>query len=623
MKKIEKQPEKLSSQSMSITEDQKRKLKRLFPEIFNEKKIDWEKLKRTLGEELDTGQERYNMTWPGKRECFQIIQEPSFGTLKPCKEESLDWDTTQNLFIEGDNLEVLKLLQRSYYGKVKMIYIDPPYNTGKDFIYPDRYSENLETYLEYTGQKDASGKKFSTNQETDGRFHSKWINMMYPRLFLARNLLRDDGVIFISIDDNEVTNLRKICDDIFGEENFLTQFIWKKRTGSNDAQNNASADHDYVICYKKYDLILNGIVKDFSNYSNPDNDPRGEWTKGDLTCNKTASERPNLYYPITDPKTGITYPCNSNRVWVYEKNRMLKLIEEGKVIFSKNKGTPTYKRHRSEVRSNKKPYSSIIETDMNFVATKKLRELLSGQYFDHPKGTDLIKQLIAQGSNKNDIILDFFAGSATTAHAVYEKNLEDSGNRKYICVQLPEPTQEKTEAYKAGYKNIAEIGKERIRRAVKKIREENKQRSLLDLGKNLDLGFKVFKLDQSNFRVWDGEIPKEKEKSKQIEMHMDDFIHSGSSDEDLLYEILIKTGFELTTKIEILKIENKKVYSVEDHALLICLEKEITKELILAMARLQPARVVCLDSGFNDNDWLKTNAVETMRSHNVRDFKTI
>ena len=634
MKKTEKQPKKLNLQSMSITEDQKRKLKQLFPEVFNEKKIDWEKLKVTLGEEPDTGQERYNMTWPGKRECFQIIQEPSFGTLKPCKEESLDWDTTQNLFIEGDNLEVLKLLQRSYYGKVKMIYIDPPYNTGKDFIYPDKYSENLETYLQYTGQKDTSGKKFSTNQETDGRFHSKWINMMYPRLFLARNLLRDDGVIFISIDDNEVTNLRKICDDIFGEENFVSNIIWQNRISpANDAKW-FSSDHEYLLIYcKSKDLWHPKRTKRTEEhnkyYKNPDNDPRGPWNSAAYTCNKSKTERPNLYYPIINPNTLKKVWPEDSAVWAYSKFQHEANIKNNLLYWGKDGKSKSPR--RKQFLSEAKPVVprsvwSYSEAGSTQKATIEIRELFDGiSVFTYPKPKDLLKKIIyhATVDNEEDIILDFFTGSGTTAHAVYEKNMEDGGDRKYICVQLPEPTQEKTEAYKAGYKNIAEIGKERIKRAVKKIQEENKQKSLLNQGKNMDLGFKVFKLNQSNFRVWEGEIPEEKEKSKQIEMHMDDFIHSGSSDEDLLYEILIKTGFELTTKIKILKIENKIIYSVEDHTLLICLEKEITKELILAMARLQPARVVCLDSGFNNNDWLKTNAVETMRSHNVKDFKTI
>ena len=615
MKKTEEQPGKLPLRSMSLTEDRKRRLKQLFPEVFNEKKIDWEKLKTTLGGELDTDRERYNMTWPGKRECFHIIQEPSFGTLKPRKGESLDWDTTQNLFIEGDNLEVLKLLQHSYYGKIKMIYIDPPYNTGKDFIYPDRYSENVDTYLEYTGQKDALGKKFSTNQETDGRFHSKWINMMYPRLFLARNLLRDDGVIFISIDDNEVTNLRKICDEIFGEENFLIQCAWRKT--DNQANIGLIARvKEYIIVYGKdikqaslYKMALTERAKKEYRYS----DNKGRFRR-DILLHKT---RGRYIYDLKMPSGKIL-----SGPWMKKQSDFQKMLGEGQIYYTKGGQEQPYGKIYLHESDGQIPNDFLTkEYGTNQQGSLEVESLFNARYFDFPKPSSLIKHFVTISTKNDNIILDFFAGSATTAHAVYEKNMEDGGNRKYICIQLPEPTQKNTEAYKAGYKNIAEIGKERIGRAVKKIKEENRHQSFLEQDKNPDLGFRVFKLDQSNFRIWDGDISKEK--LKQIEMHLEGFVDNRSSEEDLLYEILIKTGFQLTTEVEILKIENKTVYSVENKALLICLEKELTKELILEMARLRPARVVCLDSGFEKNDWLKTNAVDTMRSHEVRDFKTI
>ncbi|WP_273719619.1 MULTISPECIES: site-specific DNA-methyltransferase, partial [Bartonella] len=328
------------------------------------------------------------------------------------------------------------------------------------FIYEDNFKDPLARYKEVTSQTTKS------NPETMGRFHTAWLNMIYPRLRLAQTLLRDDGVIFISIDDHEVHNLRKVCDEVFGEENFVAQLVWKKRTGTNDAHNNVSTDHDYILCYSRGLTAFSGVKKTFENYSNSDQDPRGPWTQGDLTCNKTASERPNLFYPITDPQTGQVYECNPNRVWAYEKERMARIINEGKVIFPKSgRGTPTYKRHQAEVKSQTKPFSSMLETDMNFVATKQLRQLLGGQFFDHPKGVNLIKHLIEQTTSNNDLILDFFSGSATTAHAVMALNAEDGGNRKFIMVQLPELCDEKSEAYKAGYKTICDIGSERIRRA--------------------------------------------------------------------------------------------------------------------------------------------------------------
>jgi len=328
-----------------------------------------------------------------------------------------------------------------------MIYIDPPYNTGKDFIYRDNYQDNLKNYLSMTKQIDKDGNPLTTNSEKSGRKHSNWLNMIYPRLKLARNLLKDDGVIFISIDDNEVHNLRKICDEIFGEENFVAQFIWKRRSGANDAKNFVSIDHEYVLCFSnKNDFSFKGIEKDFSNYKNPDNDPRGDWTIDNLTCNKTASERPNLFYNIINPETNIVYKCNPNRVWVYEKSKMEQLIKEKKIIFPKiSNGTPMYKRHKSELKSSFKPISSLLGNFLNANSTKQLRNIIGGQYFDYPKSSNLIKILLDQSTLNNDIILDFFSGSATTAHAVMELNAEDGGNRQFIMVQLPEPTNPKSE----------------------------------------------------------------------------------------------------------------------------------------------------------------------------------
>lgn len=651
MKNTKQKLEKLNLQSMSITEEQKRKLRQLFPEVFNEKKIDWEKLKATLGEELDSGHERYNMNWPGKRDCFRIIQEPSFGALKPCKKESLDWDKTQNLFIEGDNLEVLKLLQRSYYNKVKMIYIDPPYNTGKDFIYPDNYSETLDTYLQYTDQKNTEGKKFSTNQETDGRFHSKWINMMYPRLFLARNLLREDGVIFISIDDNEITNLKKICDEIFGEENFVGTFIINSTPNGRD-YGHIAKNHEFCLFYSKnYEENNTNLLPDIEKQFKY-KDELGKFNIHPLYNSNEAfhkNNRPNLYYPfyiyLNQPveelgenfyKIGLAekksskkiYPPLSQKgkvqfVWRWSKEKSLKNLN--KEIIGYITSDNVY-RIVQKMRTNEKLIRSII-SGKEFTSRKgtaEVEQLFNKKLFYFPKPISLINKFLSSGMDKDSIILDFFAGSATTAHAVYEKNLEDGGNRKYICVQLPEPTQENTEAYKAGYKNIADIGKERIRRAVKKIKEDNKQQSLLDQNKdNLDLGFKVFKLDKSNFKIWKEEVSKDKQAETQVEMHLEDSINPNSSEEDLLYEILIKTGYELTTPVKSLKLSDKKVYSVENNALLICLDRKITKNLIIEMAKLKPARIVCLDIGFDNNDHLKTDAMETFKSYGVIDFKTI
>ena len=618
---------KVDLRSMNIVEEQKRKLKKLFPEVFNEKHINWDKLKATLGEMLDTEREFYHTHWPGKNNCRRIIREPSLGTLKPCKKDSVDWDNTQNLFIEGDNLEVLKLLQKSYYGKVKMIYIDPPYNTGKDFIYPDKYSENLETYLQYTGQKSKEGKVFSTNMDTDGRFHSKWLNMMFPRLDLARHLLREDGVIFISIDDNEVANLRKICDEIFGEENFINCFMWNStKSVTNTAI--VSVSHTYNVVYAKdIDFFINNrnafrLPEEGKGFSNPDNDPRGPWKADPF---QVGGWRPNQQYKIKNPSTGKIYKPNTGCSWKNDYDTFKKLLRDNRIVFGlSGEAGPQRKRFLSEATDRgkvSKTWWDDLETTTNGTAT--IKKLFNNHsIFSNPKPTDLIKRMIQLGDHtKNSIILDFFAGSGTTAHAVYEKNMEDRGNRKYILVQLPEPTQEKSESYKAGFKNIADIGKERIRRAIKKIKEENQQQSF-DNKDKIDLGFKVFKLQKSHFKIWEQKTNIEQDASKQVKMHLDSFIHPQASDEDLLYEILLKTGYPLTIPIQILKL-NQTVYSIDNNAMLICLEKTITKELIKEMARLRPARVVFLDIAFENKDHLKTNAKETFASHGVLAFETI
>jgi len=630
MKDTQEKSKKLSLKSMSITADQKKKLKQIFPEVFNEDKIDWERLKTTLGEELDKGSERYHINWPGKRDCFRFIQEPSFATLKPCKEESLDFDKTQNLFIEGDNLEVLKLLQKAYYNKVKMIYIDPPYNTGKDFIYPDKYSETLETYLQYTGQKSAKGKSFSTNQETDGRFHSKWINMLYPRLFLARNLLKEDGVIFISIDDHEVTNLRKICDEIFGEENFITCCIWNStKSVTNTAI--VSVSHTYKLVYaKEIDFFKNNrftfrLPEDKKGFSNPDNDPRGPWKADPF---QVGGWRPNQQYEIKNPKTGKIYKPNVGCSWKNDYNNFKNLIEDNRIIFGVSGETgPQRKRFLFEaVKRGKVSKTLWDDIGTTTTGTFEIKELFNKcNIFSNPKPVNLLKKIIQLGDHtKEGIILDFFAGSGTTAHAVMNLNKEDGGNRKYICVQLPEPVPENTEAYKVGYKTIADIGKERIRRAVKKIKEETTQQNLLEENKNnLDLGFRVFKLDKSNFKIWEEQDLKNKQATEQTELQLEAFINPKSSEEDLLYEILIKAGYKLTTPVKSLKIADKKVYSVENKAFLICLENSFTKDLIIEMAKLRPVRIVCLDLAFENKDQLKTNAVQLFRSFGVIDFETV
>ena len=640
--------DKLDLQSKNITEEQKAKFRELFPEVFTEDKIDFKKLRLTLGDDVDHGEERFGMTWPGKRDCFKIIQEPSIATLKPCKEESVNWDETKNLFIEGDNLEVLKQLQKSYYGKIKMIYIDPPYNTGNQFIYPDDYSESIETYLAYTGQIDDEGRKFSTNTEADGRFHSKWLNMMYPRLFLARNLLRNDGVVFISINENEHENLIKLCNEIFGEDNFIADISvvsnWK---GRSDDKYVATA-HEYLLFYKKSDFVTFGLplpeeyLEKYQERDSEGNPMRllGLRKRG---AGARREDRPNMFYPFyvnpsdktvslekTETHSIKVIPKLSDGTdgrWRWGKDSAQSRLEEiaARTVSSSNRWD-IFQIDRAFVNGalrRIKPKSVWTEKSFsNEAGGLTFKKIMGVKAFENPKPVELIKCCLQQATQKDDLVLDFFAGSCTTAHAVVELNKEDNGNRNFIMVQLPEICNEKTEAHKAGYNTIADIGKERIQRVIKKVREEFDNEDPISLQKSdIDLGCKVFKLDKSNFKIWDGDF-EDKPIQEQLELAID-HIDPNSSEEDILYEILLKSGFELTTPIEELTLEGKNVYSVAEGALLICLEKKLTNEVMRAIAEREPHRVVCLDTGFKGNDQLKTNAVQIMKSFNVESFRTV
>ena len=502
-------PERMELHSIDVSAENRASLKQLFPSVFTEtsddkgeivESIDFEKLKAELGtfsDVFEAQRERYGMDWPGKKEALKLIQQPSVATLKPCREESINFDTTENIFIEGDNLEVLKLLQKSYYGKVKMIYIDPPYNTGKRFVYPDKYSETLGTYIAYAGLVDDEGKKFATNTPNEGRFHTKWLNMMYPRLYLSRNLLKEDGVIFISIDDNEVNNLRKLCDEIFGEESFIAQFIWKSRQQKDNRNvTGTSIDHEYVLCYGRR---LRGDERKLDQYSNPDNDPRGPWNSANMVGLLPEDKRPNCHYDLVDPKSGINYG-KPKLGWRYDNKTMAKLIEENRILWpSSIDGRPRRKVFLNELQNKYAGYSSIIGQDIYTKhGTEEMNNLFGLPVMEFPKPSKLICELVEQGSDTDNIILDFFAGSCTTAHAVIDLNQEDGGNRKFVMVQLPEPCKESSEAFKAGYKTIAEIGKERIRRVIKKMQEEQDNKAKQAKSK---LGFKVLKFDKSNFRT--------------------------------------------------------------------------------------------------------------------------
>jgi len=640
MATIDKQP----LTSMNITEEQLLNFKQLFPEVFTEGlKVDWEKLKLTLGETVDTGKERYGMNWPGKADCFKTIQQPSIATLVPARDESIDFDTTENLFIEGDNLEVLKLLQKSYLGGIKFMYFDPPYNTGKEFIYPDNYTESLETYLEYTGQTNSDGKKFVTNTDSDGRFHSKWMNMMYPRLFLAKNLLTEDGVIFISIDDNEVNNLKALCNEIFGEENFIANVIWERSFSPVNLKKHFSENHDFILCFAKNlsVSINNGLKRSLeadARYSNPDNDPRGDWTSSDMTVGPAIQEK--LYQLIT-PSGKIMAPSRG-RCWLFTKDRYEEMLADNRIWFGESgENMPRVKKFLSEVKNSVTPMTiwKYSEVGHSQEAAQSLKKIFDGlSFFDYPKPVNLIKRCLEIYSDKNTIAIDIFAGSCTTAQAVMELNKEDGGNRKFICVQIPELNDEESDAFKAGYKSIADIGKERIRRVSAKIKSEIEVEKSKKVGEisfdelstntsqlSNDFGFKVFKLDKSNFKIWDATLEKEPEAIQQRLFEHIDHISPEAAQESILYELLLKSGFELTTPIEKLTLAEKTVFSIAGGQLLICLEKELSHDSIKAMAEMQPTRVICLDEAFTGTnaDALKTNAVQIMKSKGVVNFRTV
>lgn len=620
------EPEKLDLSSADIAAEKRTELLRLFPEACTEGgKVDFDRLKRALGETVDPGRERYGLNWPGKADCFKTIQAPSLATLRPAPDESVDFDTTENLIIEGDNLEVLKLLQKSYLGKVKMIYIDPPYNTGNDFIYPDNYAESLQTYLEYTGQVDAEGRKFGTNTESDGRFHSKWLNMMYPRLYLARNLLRDDGAIFTTVDDSEEADLRLLCDSIFGQENFAAAIAWQKKYSVSNNYKGIASIRDVILVYAKSDKFKNGLLprdeESRARYQNPDDDPRGPWKPVDYWNMASPEDRPNLVYPITNPTTKRElFP--EKKAWKFSREVHERHVAEKRLWWGVDgrNSVPALKLFLSDVRDGLIPHNWWPHEDAGHTdeAKKQLDKLFGGAApFDTPKPVRLITRMCqVAGLMDHEIVLDFFAGSGTTAHAVLSQNKEDGGNRQFFLVQLPEPTG------RTDYPTISDICKERVRRVIKNLNEEDGGKLELEAAAKPDRGFRVFKLAESNFKAWDADASKNTDAlEKQLALHID-HLRDGRNHADFLFEILLKSGFPLSAKIEKIDLAGKAVFGVADGALLICLEKPLTLDLIRAIAEKKPERVVCLDDGFVGNDQLKTNAVQTFNARNIV-FRTV
>jgi adenine-specific DNA-methyltransferase len=687
-------------------------------------------LKRVLGELIDPGKERYGITWPGKADCFKTIQRPSLGTLLPCREQSVNFDTTENLLIEGDNLEVLKLLQKSFLGKIKLIYIDPPYNTGNDFIYPDNYSESLQTYLEYTGQVDIEGRRFSTNTEADGRFHSKWLSMMYPRLYLARNLLRDNGAIFISIDQKEVDNLKKLCNEIVGEENHVADLVWAQNT-SHSQSPLYSTTHEYVIVYgrdaerlqanpdtfrepkpgckevlelvekltpqypnveyvknqiqslmaehkKQYENELRSVGLPLDEDTEKQDPWRGVyaykyveyrddmgryvdeehaqssrahlvvWQSDNASAPAAKQAASTLdpssanyrFYKPMHPETGKPCPC-PKRGWAWPKSwpddsreTFDRVAANNRIVWGGDESTvPRYKRFLHEVETNVAKTVIYDYTD----GEKQVAELLGRPaLYPNPKPTTLISRFITHVCSGGDIILDFFAGSGTTAHAVFQHNAAADNGCRFVLVQLPEridPTNKDQEAAAkfcddiGRPRTISEIMKERVRRAAKTF--SSIEHNLLTTMKNeADLGFRVFRLAESCFKPWNAPTPdsphdlSELAVAKQLELHIN-HIRQERGSEDVLYELLAKSGFPLSARIGTMSIEGKTVYSVANGQMFICLERELTTEVLRQIAEKKPWRVICLDEAFAGNDQVKTNAVQIMKAKGVTSFRTV
>lgn len=613
------------SKSADLVAQNLEQLKQIFPEVIKEGRVDFEVLNDLLGNYGDTAEERFCLNWAGKANARREAQKRSTGTLRPCPEESVDWDSTENLYIEGDNLEVLKLLQKSYHSRIKMIYIDPPYNTGKDFVYKDNYKDNMKNYLELTGQD----KKLSTNTESDGRYHSNWLNMMYPRLKLARNLLTEDGVIFISIDDNEVANLRKVCDEIMGEENFVFQIAWR-RTDNQSNIGNIAKVKEYIACYAKSGS--NVSVGKLPLSEKAKNEYRYEDKKGlfrrDILFHKTRGRH---YFEVKTKSGNIL-----NGPWMIKKEDFQKLDAEDGIYWTSGGDEQPYgKIYLSESQGQIPNDFWGIEYGTNQRASLEVEALLEQRLFDFPKPISLLKYLLNIGSAKDSLILDFFSGSATTAHAVMQLNAEDGGNRKYICVQLPEPTPEDSEARKAGYVTIPEIAKERIRRAGKKIVEEQNAKIEKEGGlfaeeeKKLDIGFKVFKLDSSNINAWDSD-PDNLETALNNSLFN---IKEDRNEDDLLYEILIKYGIELTEKINRHTIDGKTVYEMGAGSLIVCLAESLSTAVADGIGKLYKevspegvdanCRVVFKEAGFNGSDEVKTNTLLILKQHGITNVATV
>lgn len=626
--------DKLDMQSVDFTSLNTEKIAALFPNCVTEthdgKKIDFDLLKQELSADIVEGnKERYRLEWPGKREAIVTANLPTNKTLRPVREDSVDFDNTENLYIEGDNLEVLKLLQESYLGKIKMIYIDPPYNTGKDFVYKDNFAKACEEELIESGQKDEYNQKLVANPETSGRYHSDWLSMMYPRLKLARNLLTEDGVIFISIDDNEVTNLCKICDEIFSEVNYIATFPWKKRTTKSDVPFGVSQDYEWVVAYSKANFF--GGLGFERKYYKSDDYPNDRWRLSDLTTQKVEADRPNSAFDLINPKNQKVYKYNPNRLWGITKDTFQDYYDKGKIVFPDdysflNISIPSYRVFESEDKNkallkygSEDPIKSVStlfpkEVGMNEDGNKEIISLFGRKVFSYPKPTSLLKYLLSIINKKDGFVLDMFSGSASLADSIFQFNFENSSNLKFILVQLPESIDKKSEAYKAGYANICEIGKERIRRAAKKIKEEKAEKAKKDglfaeFKDEQDYGFRVYRLDSSNMK---DVYYKPQDFTPSLLDALEDNVKEDRTAEDLVTQVMLDWGLPLSLKIERKTIAGKEVFAVAGDSLYCCFAEGVDEAFAKEVAKEKPLRIVFRDRGFA-SDTAKTNVKQLLK----------
>ena len=607
-------------------------LSELIPEAIADGKVDVEKLKELLGDDAGDDRERFGLFWPGKKRALRAAQEQTTATLKPDFENSKDWDTTKNVFIEGDNLEVLKILQKHYHGTIKMIYIDPPYNTGKDFVYPDNFKEGLETYLEWTRQVNEEGKKVSTNSETEGRYHSNWLNMMYPRLKLARNLLTEDGVIFISIDDNEVAHLRKVADEVFGENNFVTQFIWNSSTGGGIRAKYVNVNHQYVLCYvrntEQAETFWAPLSPEaISQYKQSDG--KGLYRDKDFAW-KNSSTNPNQNYPISAPDGQVIRP-KPGYIYRFIESRFKAELEAGNITFKETNTGPFIDENGEQARWNiyvkkylsdgKGAPTSVLPRGLvgiNNEGTSEVQSLFGSRVFENPKNVRLLEYLLDVGSDKTSIVLDFFAGSSSTAHAVVAKNAEDGGSRCFIEVQLPEPTDETSDAFKAGYRTISELSRARVDLAGAMIKSELESK-LNSRSSPLDVGYRFYELTDTNFTKWHVTSDVEPNVLEQHILDLRDSAEDDATPEAMLTEILLKQGYSLTEQMDDTKVEGLNLKTVGDDIVLAYLDEHTkpTLEQLRKVVEQKPARFIILEDSFHGDDELKTNLAQECKSRGV------